>query len=147
MISHMGRRVTLHSPGIWNMDPHAVMSKEEKIEEDTWYPLTIATFLKWHHYICLEFIFQDSSQHLTLTTKRLENAEWMENLGSTTVTDTVHHSRHQTFHLLLWFLYTEYNQSHHKGHNLSPFQLKVQNCWVLYLSLCKNPFGLKIFKL
>ena len=35
MMSHMGRRVILHPPGIWNMDLHAVTSKEEKIEEDT----------------------------------------------------------------------------------------------------------------
>lgn len=146
MMSHMGRRVILHSPDIWNMDLHAVMPKEEKTEEDTRYLLTIATFLKWHHYIRLEFMFQDSSQHFTLTAKRPENAgEWMENLGSTPVTDTVLHSGHQIFHSLLWLLYSGYNQSHHKGHNPSPFQLKVQNCWVLDISPCKTPFGLKIF--
>ena len=76
------------------------MSKEEKIEEDTWYLLTFATFLKWHHYI--RFMSQDSSQHLTLSAKRLENAgEWMENLGSIPITDTVLHSGHQIFHSLL----------------------------------------------
>ena len=115
MMSHMGRRVILHSPDIWNMDLHAVMSKEEKIEEDTWYLLTIATFLKWHHYICLEFMFQDSFKHLTLTAKRLENArEWMENLGSIPVTDTVLHSGHQIFHSLLDSS-IQGTINHHKG--------------------------------